>query len=303
MSTANASLATIFIPLWGVHIADGILAAPWLLGGFIVAALLLYIGGRQLDEEEIPQIALLTAVFFIVSLIHFRIGASSVHLLFNGLLGVVLGRRAALAIPVGLFLQAALIGHGGFYTLGVNTCVLLLPALAARASMVALGRLPWSRSAGLRFAFVASSCLLWLASVLSSVLLLLYGGLRFPEWVWFAAVPGAIAVSLSVAWCERRFEHAPEFPLGLFVGMVAVVATILLNACVLHWGGQENWSTLATLVFVVHTPIAAIEGMVLGFVVGFLARVKPEMLGFQSPAANVAVAALRENQHERIPSH
>ena len=44
---------------------------------------------------------------------------------------MVLGWRAGLAIPVGLFLQAVLLGHGGISTLGVNACVMTLPALAA----------------------------------------------------------------------------------------------------------------------------------------------------------------------------
>ena len=62
--------------------------------------------------------------------VHVRVGPSSAHLLLNGLIGVVLGRRAVLAILVGLTLQAILFGHGGFLTLGVNTCVMALPALA-----------------------------------------------------------------------------------------------------------------------------------------------------------------------------
>src|SRR5207249_1854400 len=66
----------------------------------------------------------------------------SVHLLLNGLVGVILGRRAALAIPVGLFLQAALLGHGGVLTLGVNSCVMTLPALLASQMFGLMQRLP-----------------------------------------------------------------------------------------------------------------------------------------------------------------
>src|SRR5579871_5672190 len=119
----------VFDPLWAVHISDGALTWPWVYGGFVVAALLLLIGAWGIRDEEIPQVALLTAAFFVASLIHVKVGFSSAHLLLNGLVGVILGRRAALAIPVGLFLQAALIGHGGFTTLGINSCVMVLPAL------------------------------------------------------------------------------------------------------------------------------------------------------------------------------
>ena len=104
--------------LWAVHISDGVLAGPWLVGGFVVAAVL-WVGAvfidvvldalrrRRFREEEIAEVALLTAAFFVASLVHVRVGPTSVHLLLNGLVGVILGWRAALAIPVGLFLQAA----------------------------------------------------------------------------------------------------------------------------------------------------------------------------------------------------
>src|SRR5258708_4692399 len=99
--------------LWAVHISDGILGSDWQLGGFVVAGLLALLGLWRLREEELPATALLAAAFFTASSIHVKVGPSSVHLLLNGLVGVILGRRAALAIPAGLLLQAALLSHGG----------------------------------------------------------------------------------------------------------------------------------------------------------------------------------------------
>src|SRR5437868_12150512 len=112
-----------------VHISDGVLPLGWQVGGFAVAALLVAVGLWRLAETEIPRLALFTAAFFVASLIHLRVGPTSVHLLLNGLVGVVLGWRSGLAVAVGLLLQATLIGHGGFTALGVNTCVMTLPAL------------------------------------------------------------------------------------------------------------------------------------------------------------------------------
>src|SRR5262249_18272929 len=123
--------------LWAVHISDGVLTGPWLVGGFVGAGILAlsavaidwllgWMGRRRFPEEEIAQTALLTAVFFVASLIHVNLGPTSVHLLLNGLLGVILGWRVALAVPVGLFLQAALTVHGGFTTLGVNSCIMII---------------------------------------------------------------------------------------------------------------------------------------------------------------------------------
>jgi cobalt/nickel transport system permease protein len=79
----------------------------------------------------LPRIAVFTGAFFCASLLHFKVPPTSVHLVLAGLLGVVLGRRALLAIPVGLGLQAALLGHGGLTTLGVNATMFGLAASVA----------------------------------------------------------------------------------------------------------------------------------------------------------------------------
>jgi cobalt/nickel transport system permease protein len=114
-----------------MHVSDGILPAPMLAGGFVLAGALAFWGARGMREEETPRVAVFTAAFFCASLVHFRVPPTSVHLLFSGLLGVVLGRRALLAIPVGLGLQAILLGHGGLTTLGVNSAMFGLAACAA----------------------------------------------------------------------------------------------------------------------------------------------------------------------------
>src|SRR5436190_4012331 len=128
--------------LLAMHISDGVLAAPWLAGGFALAGLLAVVGCWGMRDEEIPRVALLTAAFFLASSLHIKVGPSSVHLLLNGLVGVLLGWRAALAIPVGLLLQAVLLQHGGLASLGVNSCVQVVPALAAGLGFACLRRLP-----------------------------------------------------------------------------------------------------------------------------------------------------------------
>src|SRR5262245_6734564 len=241
----------IALPLWAVHISDGILTWPWLAGGFGLAvclALAATLGGvfrptreeRPFREEEVARVAVLTAAFFVASLIHVRVGPTSVHLLLNGLVGVVLGWQAALAIPVALFLQAALAGHGGFTTLGVNSCVLVVPALLAWLLFRGLRRVPWARRPWFRSALVAVSVLAWTLSLVYSVTLLCTnppGRFSSPRTEWaneltFHPLTLAAALSLAVlaAWAERRLENAPEFPLGLLVGELTVLATLLLNA-------------------------------------------------------------------------
>jgi cobalt/nickel transport system permease protein len=72
--------------------------------------------------------------------------------------------------------------------------------------------------------------------------------------------------------------------------MVSVLTTLVLNYLVLTFGGHEDWETLARLLFVAHLPILLIEGIVMGFLVSFLAQVKPEMLGLK-PAEKTACSA------------
>src|SRR5205823_910568 len=82
---------------------------------------------------------------------------SSVHLLLNGLVGIILGWRAPLAILIGVSLQAALIPHGGFSTIGVNTCTEAIPALAA-GFLFRWGRgLPFAQHGAFRAVLVGTS--------------------------------------------------------------------------------------------------------------------------------------------------
>ncbi len=290
-------------PLWAVHIADNVLATGWWAGGFAVAAALAALAAWRVRDEEIPRIALLTAAFFVASSFHIRVGPTSVHLLLNGLVGVLLGLRAGLAIPVGLLLQYLLLQHGGISTLGVNSCVLTLPALGAWALFRLLNRAPWLRRPSFRAVLVGFCGLSWLLSLVYSVALLVANPLRpasaldtaWADAVTFhpATLAAAVLVTAAAVWAERRLENAPEFALGLLIGELTVLATIALNALVLLAGGETDWSTTVLLLIVLHLPLAVLEGVVVGFAVGFLARVKPELLGLAP--ADPAAAPEREN--------
>ena len=113
-----------------MHLPEGILNMPTLAAGAALGAIGVGIGLRRLHEDRLPEAAMLSSAFFIVSLIHVPIGTGSVHLLLSGLLGLVLGWAAVPAIVVALALQAVLFGHGGLTTLGVNTVIMSLPAVA-----------------------------------------------------------------------------------------------------------------------------------------------------------------------------
>ncbi len=112
-----------------MHIVDGALAGEVVIGGAVLAVGGLAVGLRSLDLDRIPATGLLAATFFVASLIHVPVGPSSVHLIMNGLAGLVLGWAAFPALFVGLLLQAIFFGFGGVTVLGVNTVAIALPAV------------------------------------------------------------------------------------------------------------------------------------------------------------------------------
>ena len=292
--------------LLAVHLSDGVLTWPWLAGGFLLAALLVAMA-FPLRDEDIPRTALLTAVFFVASLLHVKCGPSSVHLLLNGLVGILLGRRAGLAIGLGLLLQVALLGHGGFTTLGINTVVMTLPALLVGGLFTLLHQADWIRRPWFRALLIAVGVFCWCETLVLAITVLVTNPLtalvqanigpglhvNVPDFAQaWAAVMHPVTliltaiVAAAAAWGERRLGNVPEFPLGFLLGMLAVLLTITLNALVLLGGGVEDWHTIVNFLFLLHLPLAALEGVILGFVVGFLARVKPEML--RLPVARTA---------------
>jgi len=119
-----------------MHISDGVLSFGVVVIGWVIAlsisAFILWRCKSQYDlAESIPKISIMTAAFFVASLVHVSIGPTSVHLLLNGLLGVVLGIMAFPAMLVGLTLQSFLFQHGGITTIGINNVMMGIPAILA----------------------------------------------------------------------------------------------------------------------------------------------------------------------------
>ncbi len=147
-----------------MHISEGLLnpaiiAPTWVATAAITATLLWH-----LKTDEIPRIAAFCAIFFIASFVHFPLGATSIHLMLSGLVGVMLGANAFLAIFVGLLLQGVLFGFGGLTSLGANALAIGLPAMF-------LGVFRGVKFGGFAAGFLA----IFASTVLVGVLLLLNG--------------------------------------------------------------------------------------------------------------------------------
>jgi len=112
-----------------MHISEGVLSPIVLGSGAALAAAGTAVGLKKLDYEAIPRVAILSAAFFVATLIHVPIGPVAEHLVLNGLMGLLLGWLAVPAILIALFLQALLFQFGGLTALGVNTVTMAAPAV------------------------------------------------------------------------------------------------------------------------------------------------------------------------------
>ncbi|MDY7033081.1 MAG: cobalt transporter CbiM [Thermodesulfobacteriota bacterium] len=200
-----------------MHISEGILTAPVLITGAALTALAVGVGLKKTENKKIPQVAIMSSAFFVASLIHVPIGPSSVHLILNGMTGLLLGLAAFPAILVAIVLQAILFQFGGITTLGVNTFNMAFPAIV----------------------------------------------------------------------CFYLFSHGvnhkntmTSISCAFGCGFVAVLLGGIMVATSLIFAG-ESFIQVAKLTLVAHFPVMIIEGILTAFCVGFLRRVRPEILGEQ----------------------
>ena len=156
-----------------MHISEGVLSGPVLISGMAMAAAGTAIGLKKLDFDRIGQAGILSASFFVASLVHVPLGPSNVHLIMNGMVGLLLGWSAFPAILVALLLQAILFQYGGITTLGVNTVIMAVPSIMGHYLFRTVVRikpqaiLPAAFIAGLMGVFLAG-CLAALALISAS---------------------------------------------------------------------------------------------------------------------------------------
>lgn len=148
-----------------MHISEGVLAGKVLASGAVLALAGTAWGLRKLKNEQMVHVAILASAFFVASLIHVNIGPVSVHLILNGVVGLLLGMAAFPAILTALVLQAMLFQYGGITVLGVNAVIMGVPAVLVHYMFSPfLGKSP-----GLTF---AAAFLAGMSSIALSALLL-----------------------------------------------------------------------------------------------------------------------------------
>jgi len=203
-----------------VHISEGVLSPSVLIAGAALTTAGVAVGLKGLDHEEIPSMGILSAAFFVASLVHVPIGPSSVHLVLNGLLGLILGWKAFPAILIGLALQALLFQFGGITTLGVNTLNMALPAV------ICYYVFGWGLRAGTRqvvftgTAFACGACAVLISGVLVGFSLYLTGEAFLPaaKLVVAAHLPVMLIEGVLTAACALFLRRVkPKLIEGQYV--------------------------------------------------------------------------------------
>lgn len=199
-----------------MHISEGVLSAQVLISGAGLTAAGVAVGLKKMKEEDIPKTGIISAALFVASLVHVPLGPTSVHLILNGIAGILLGWQIFPAFVIALFLQSILFQFGGITALGVNTLNVALPAMI--------------------------SYYLFNFYSLKKENKFILGGMAF--------ICGAFAVFLT----------------AVMVG-ISLMFT------------DQSFLEVAKLAIVAHLPVMVIEGVISVFVILFLKRVKPELLG------------------------
>lgn len=113
-----------------MHIADGIFPVHIALAADAAAVGIVYASSRKLKAEEIPRMGIFTAALFIISLVHFPLAGTSIHLGLYGMAGLMFGRRSFPIIFITLMFQSLIFQHGGLVSLGINALAMGSGALA-----------------------------------------------------------------------------------------------------------------------------------------------------------------------------
>ena len=158
-----------------MHLPDGVLPNSVLIAGWGIAAGGSTIALRRHDESKLPELGVMTSLFFVVTLVHLPVSIVDIHLQLAALVGIVLGPLCVPSLLVALLLQALLLRHGGIVSLGANTTVQASGAFVAwlvfRGSLLrntSAGRPLSAASLGWRAALATAACY-----IVSSLLLFL----------------------------------------------------------------------------------------------------------------------------------
>jgi cobalt/nickel transport system permease protein len=268
-----------------VHISDGILSLPVLAAGWAITVALIGVAlwwskKKGNLEEEIPKLSVMTAAFFVASLVHIPVGPTSAHLILNGLVGVILGIFAFPAIFVGITLQALLFQHGGIITIGVNTANMGIAALIAFGIFRGGSKLGFlserielkKRIKVIRIG-ILGALILGLAVVLGVFLISAIRIITGKEFFDIATIVAVILTVISfIAALLRASEARNRIFCAIFAGLV-VVTVIFSIFCYFEVVAKNiDFFWIAITLAYANIPVTLVVAAVIGFDIAYLVR-------------------------------
>jgi len=239
-----------------IHLPDGVIPFVWWFGGYIAALLVAIFVLRQIDKDSVRRKIPIAAVMAAVMLITMSIplGFLPFHLNLSALAGILMGPGLGFVIAFVVNIFMAMMGHGGVTVIGLNT--LIIGAEAVLAFLIFSGlrnKLQQSFSSGISVA---------LALVVSISLMLAVVGLS-----------GAIDITGGEAFIAHDHDHRHEYEEkheeekhaeekheeGFNLGFMTLT----------------GWAAFLTVV----TSGILLESVLTALIVGFLVKVRPDMLG------------------------
>lgn len=171
-----------------MHLSEGVLSPSTLVIGYAVAIIGITVGLRKMDNAKLPFVALFSASFFVASTIHIPIGISSVHLILNGIAGLFLGCSVFPAFLIALILQLLLFAFGGFSVLGVNLCIMALPAIVVHILLA-----PYIQRYQTRYSLIIIGALAGIIGVagsafMAAIFLSIDGGKTYLDLIWLLLI-------------------------------------------------------------------------------------------------------------------
>ncbi|MFX1576520.1 MAG: energy-coupling factor ABC transporter permease [Promethearchaeota archaeon] len=202
-----------------MHIPDGFLTIIICAIMWAIAISLLTIAfwrlRKDLNEKQIPLMAILTAMFFAAQMMNYPIiGGTTAHLLGGPILAITLGPYAALvSITVILVIQAFFFGDGGILTLGANIVNMgIVGVFIPWIVFILIYRLLPNRNGMIIGGFLSAFCGDLIAALSAGIML----GLSYPLFPY----------SMFIATVAMSIHHSI---IGIIEGFATVIILLVIN--------------------------------------------------------------------------
>ncbi|MFW9935442.1 MAG: energy-coupling factor ABC transporter permease [Candidatus Thorarchaeota archaeon] len=202
-----------------MHIPDGFLTIIICAIMWAIAISLLAIAfwrlRKDLNEKQIPLMAILTAMFFAAQMMNYPIvGGTTAHLLGGPILAITLGPYAALvSITVILVIQAFFFGDGGILTLGANIVNMgIVGVFIPWIVFILIYRLFPNRNGMIIGGFISAFCGDLTAAISAGIML----GLSYPLFPY----------SMFIATVAMSIHHSI---IGIIEGFATVIILLVIN--------------------------------------------------------------------------